>query len=293
MESGKAVYNILTNDSALANIVGAKIYPELAQQDQATPYVVYTVAISEPSGTKQASSSLDEQSVTVYGVSPNYSECMDIGIAVRAALDRNGGAFAGVQVQTIDFDRADVTWDQGAKAYVIEHIYTMRILRVGNATAANLASVTTIYQAKSLLVRSDFLYGGATPQDFNSNTPQAVQFSSEYQSTGTDITLIAGYSLKVAASGWYRISYGVDFVNDTAGGQPTIYAQVESRILPVEASGYLPGSTTPNLGTVGVNASRIEYLTANDRVKVMGYDRSNLSQSINMNGGYFIVERIA
>lgn len=291
MESGKAVYNILTNDSALANIVGTKIYPELAQQDQATPYVVYTVAISDPSGTKQASSSLDEQTVTVYGVSPNYSECMDIGIAVRAALDRNGGAFAGVQVQTIDFDRADVSWEDGHKSYVIEHVYTMRILRVGNATAANIASTTSIYQVMSAQIRAEFLVGGASAQDFNSQTPQAVAFNLEFQSHGTDITLTAGYIIKVAASGWYRISYGVDFVNDTAGAQPSIFAQVESRRLTCDASAYIAGSSS--IGTAGCNASRMEYLTANDRVKIFGYDRSNASQTINLAGGYFIVERIA
>jgi hypothetical protein len=291
MEAGKAVYNILTNDSALALIVGAKIYPEIAQQDQAAPYVTYTVDISDPSPTKDASSSLDEQTVTVYGVSENYAQCMDIGIAVRAALDRNGGAFAGVQVQSIDFNRADVDYNYNHNAYVIEHAYTMRVLRVGNATEANIASVTSIYQVMSATIRSEFLAGGATPQDFNSSTPQAVKFSTEYQSTGNDITLNgSSNAIAVAASGWYRISYGVDFKCDTAGAQPSIYVKVETRELTGEASAYIPGDSS--LGTAGCNGSRIEYLTALDRIQIQGYDRSDTSATINMVGGFFIVERI-
>ena len=292
MEAGKAIYNILSNDSALALVVGSKVYPEVAQQADAMPYVVYTVDISDPSGTKSAGSSLDEQSVTVYGVSTNYSQCMDIGIAVRAALDRNGGAFAGVQVQSISFERADVNWNPAREAYVIEHTYTARILRVGNATEANVASVTSIYQVMSATIRSEFLDGGSTPQDFNSATPQAVKFSTEYQSTGSDITLSASANhIAVAASGWYRISYGVDFKSDTAGGQPSIYVKVETRELTGEAGAYIPGDSS--IGTAGCNASRIEYLTALDRIQIQAYDRSDTSATINMVGGFFIVERIA
>ena len=292
MESGKAVYNILTNDSALALIVGDKIYPEIAQQDQATPYVVYTVAIGDPSGTKEAASSLDEQTVTVYGVSPNYSQCMDIGIAVRSALDRNGGPFAGVQVQSIDFERADVSWDDGHKSYIIEHVYTMRILRVGNATAANIASVTSIYQVMSATIRTDFLDGGGSPMDFNSSTPQVVKFSTDYQSAGYDIVLDpTNFRMSVAASGWYRISYGCDFKSETSGGQPSIFVKVEGRELTCEASAYIAGNSS--IGTAGCNASRIEYLTANDRIYIYGYDRSNSNSTITMVGGFFIVERIA
>lgn len=292
MEAGKAIFNILTNDSALALIVADKIYPEVAQQADAMPYVVYTVDISDPSGTKSAASSLDEQSVTVYGVSTNYSQCMDIGIAVRAALDRNGGPFAGVQVQSIDFERADVSWNPSREAYVIEHTYTARILRVGNATAANIASVTSIYQVMSAIVRSDFLDGGGSPMDFNSSTPQVVKFSTEFQSVGYDIVLDpSNFRMSVAASGWYRISYGCDFKSETSGGQPSIFVKVEGRELTCEASAYIAGNSST--GTAGCNASRIEYLTANDRIYIYGYDRSNSNSTITMVGGFFIVERIA
>ena len=290
MEAGKAVYNILTNDSALALIVDEKIYPEVAKQSDAAPYVTYTVDISETSGTKSASSSVDEQTVTVHGISENYSECMDIGIAVRAVLDRNGGAFAGVQVQSVDFERADVHFDFDHGVYIIEHVYTMRVLRVGNATEANLASVTSIYQIQSADIKGTHLVGGASAIDFNSATPQVVPFNQSYQSTGTDIALgTTTHIITVAASGWYRISWGVEFSTGTDDVMPSTYAKVETREMPTEAGAYMTAGGT----TAGCAMSRTEYLTANDRVQIWAYDRSSVSGTIYLVAGFFIVERIA
>jgi len=49
---GKAIYYLLTNATGVTDIVSTRVYPEVAQQDAALPYIVYNVANNEPTDTK-------------------------------------------------------------------------------------------------------------------------------------------------------------------------------------------------------------------------------------------------
>ena len=91
METGKAIYKLLKDSTAVGAICADRIYPELAQQDIDTPFIVYTVTDTTPSGTKNATSKLDTARVELYCVSDDYEQGMDLGIAVRTALDRVSG----------------------------------------------------------------------------------------------------------------------------------------------------------------------------------------------------------
>lgn len=133
METGKAIYKLLKDSSDVGAICADRIYPELAQQDAELPFIVYTVTDTTPSATKNATSKLDTARVELYCISGDYEQAMDMGIAVRGALDRQSGTLSGVEVQSIDFDTSDVQFDPDQRVYVLEQTYDVRIQRTGTA----------------------------------------------------------------------------------------------------------------------------------------------------------------
>ncbi len=134
METGKAIYKLLKDSSAVGAICADRIYPELAQQDADAPFVVYTVVDTTPSDTKTSTSKVDTARVELYCVGDDYETVMDLGIAVRGALDRQSGTISGVQVQSISFDASDIQFDGDQRVYVLEQTYNTRVQRTGSAT---------------------------------------------------------------------------------------------------------------------------------------------------------------
>jgi len=133
METGKAIYKLLKDSADVGAICADRIYPELAQQDADAPFIVYTVTDTTPSPTKNATSKLDTARVELYCISDDYEEAMNLGIAVRTALDRQSGTISGVEVQSVDFDTSDIQFDPDQRVYVLEHTYDVRVLRTGTA----------------------------------------------------------------------------------------------------------------------------------------------------------------
>ena len=148
METGKAIYYLLKDSAEVGAICADRIYPEIGQQDADAPFVAYTVTDTTPSGTKSGSSDLDTARAELYMISPDYAQCMDLGIAVRSALDRQGGDIgpAGntVAVQSIDFDSSDIEFDVDQRVYILEHTYNIRIQRTGQAISYSLAPSNSI-----------------------------------------------------------------------------------------------------------------------------------------------------
>tara|TARA_R100001440_G_scaffold25369_4_gene41381 strand:- start:406 stop:2364 length:1959 start_codon:yes stop_codon:yes gene_type:complete len=133
METGKAIYKLLKDSSAVGAICADRIFPEMAQQDAVLPFIVYSVTDTTPAATKNATSKLDTARVELYCVSDDYEVGMNLGIAVRGALDRQSGTLSGVEVQSIDFDTSDVQFDPDQRVYVLEQTYDVRIQRTGTA----------------------------------------------------------------------------------------------------------------------------------------------------------------
>ena len=168
METGKAIYYLLKDSSEVGAICADRIYPEIAQQDANVPFVAYTISDTTPSGTKTGSSDLDTARVELYIVSDDYAEAMNLGIAVRTALDRQGGDIgptgSTVAVQSIDFDTSDVDFDQEQGVYITEHTYNMRIQRTGQAGSH------TVTPNNAISVSDNDSSGAVTNLVFSDNT---------------------------------------------------------------------------------------------------------------------------
>jgi hypothetical protein len=63
--TGKAIYALLTASTDVTDLVGTRIFPDMATQKAAYPFVVYSVEATEPSDTKDGVSGLDIVEVSI------------------------------------------------------------------------------------------------------------------------------------------------------------------------------------------------------------------------------------
>ena len=129
MTEGKAIYSILTSDSDVSAIVGNRVYPQIAAQEAAFPFVVYVLQNVDPSDTKSGVSTLDEVRYDIIVASENYAEASDLTGKIRTALDRYSGTVAGVVIDSIQFIDLDVNNDPGTETYLTNTEYIIRVKR--------------------------------------------------------------------------------------------------------------------------------------------------------------------
>ena len=129
MNEGKAIYSILTSTSAVSAIVGTRVYPQIAAQEAAFPFVVYVLQNVDPSDTKSGVSTLDEVRYDIIVASENYAQASDLTVKIRTALDRYSGTVAGVVIDSIQFIDLDVNNDPGTETYLTNSEYIIRVKR--------------------------------------------------------------------------------------------------------------------------------------------------------------------
>ena len=129
MSEGKAIYSILTSDSDVSAIVGTRVYPQIAAQGAAFPFVVYVLQDTSPSDTKSGVSTLDEVRYDIVVASETYAEVSDLTNKIRTALDRYTGTVAGVVIDSIQFIDLDADNDPGTETYVTSSEYIIRVKR--------------------------------------------------------------------------------------------------------------------------------------------------------------------
>tara|TARA_R100001163_G_scaffold34181_1_gene26430 strand:+ start:867 stop:1256 length:390 start_codon:yes stop_codon:yes gene_type:complete len=129
MKVGAAIYSLLVNDSAVSAVVGTRIYPELAEEGAAAPYVVYSVVSNTPSDTKDGTP-IDEAQLEIFSVGNTYAAANDLADKVRAALDRKSQIVVGtVTVQSIHYTNEVVEVSEKRDLYISVQDYTTRITR--------------------------------------------------------------------------------------------------------------------------------------------------------------------
>jgi len=129
MNEGKAIYSILTSDSDINAIVGTRVYPQIAAQEAAFPFVVYVLQNIDPSDTKSGVSTLDEVRYDIIVASESYAEASDLTNKIRTALDRYSGTVSGVVIDSIQFTDLDVNNDPGTETYLTSSEYIIRVKR--------------------------------------------------------------------------------------------------------------------------------------------------------------------
>ena len=130
MNEGKAIYSILTENAGVSAIVGNKVYPQIAAQGAAFPFVVYVLQDNSPSDTKSGPSTLDEVRYDIVAAAETYTELSSLTERIRLALDRYTGDIGGVEIDSIQFIDLDVDNDPATETYVSSSEYILRVKRV-------------------------------------------------------------------------------------------------------------------------------------------------------------------
>jgi len=126
MTVGKAIYNILTNDATVSGIVGTNIFPEIAPPNIDVPYIVYSVLSNTPSDSKEDGGAVDVSNIEVYNFQSTYNNAIDLGVAVRAALDRKNGTYGGVKLQSIQYANEQMDVNETRHIWVSIQDYSVR-----------------------------------------------------------------------------------------------------------------------------------------------------------------------
>jgi hypothetical protein len=104
---GKVIYGRLSTDTAVTNICGLSIYPDIAPQNVQYPFIVYTITNSTPVDYKDGQSNLEEINLQVDIYTNNYDTTQTLANNVRNRLDRFVGTVNGVSVQSINYVSSD------------------------------------------------------------------------------------------------------------------------------------------------------------------------------------------
>ncbi len=124
---GKAIYSLLTADATVSGIVGTKVYPYLAVEDIAYPYIVYTEEALEPTDTKDGVSELDTVTVQIELYSETLTELNTLADAVRTELDRYSGSNSGLTIQSVHFQAQDSGYSDVDRVYLMIQQYSFRL----------------------------------------------------------------------------------------------------------------------------------------------------------------------
>ncbi|NBS62687.1 MAG: DUF3168 domain-containing protein, partial [Microbacteriaceae bacterium] len=100
---GKVIYGRLTTDAAVTGVCGLRIYPDIAPQNVAYPFCIYTIINSIPVEYKDGQSNLEEVTIQVDVYSNNYDTTHNLSNSVRNRLDRFVGTVNNISVQTIKY----------------------------------------------------------------------------------------------------------------------------------------------------------------------------------------------
>jgi hypothetical protein len=132
MKVGLAIHSLLTSNAAVQALISGRVYPEIAPEGVALPYIVYSVRSNQPSNNKR-STPVDEAQVEIFSVDNNYSDANDLADKVRAALDRKNISVSvsegSIDVQSITYDNEVTEVSPDRKVYASVQDYTFRINR--------------------------------------------------------------------------------------------------------------------------------------------------------------------
>jgi len=126
---GAAIYSILSGNVGVSALIGTRIYPDIAPQNVAYPFAVYSVNGTLPTDTKDGVSPLDVIDLGVVVYAESYDATQTIAKAIRTALDaKPAGTYSGVSLQSIRFaGQQSLQMNIDKRVYMVEQMYNIRV----------------------------------------------------------------------------------------------------------------------------------------------------------------------
>jgi hypothetical protein len=123
---GDVIYSLLSNDATVSGIVGVKIFPSIALQEIALPYIVYEESNNQPTNTKDGKSELDVVSYDIEIYAENPSDLSSLSYAVRNCLDRYTGIIGGKRIDSVKYVSENSGYSLEDRVYLRVHNYDFR-----------------------------------------------------------------------------------------------------------------------------------------------------------------------
>jgi len=115
MKIAKGIYYILSNNTAITELVGTRIFPLVAPITTKFPFIVYDLYNDDPTIDKDGPSTLDKFDIRVTAYAETYTSIDRVGAAIRETLDRviqvGGEIIDGVNIQSISLERTSDEFD--------------------------------------------------------------------------------------------------------------------------------------------------------------------------------------
>ena len=103
MRWDKATHGILTANTAITDVVGDRIYPEIAPQTAALPLVIYSLISVDTKDSKTSYHDLGVYSVQVSIFGKQWDEVQDLKEAIRTSVERYRGTINDVGIHNAYF----------------------------------------------------------------------------------------------------------------------------------------------------------------------------------------------
>lgn len=123
----KAVYYLLSRDSAVTALVGSKIFPVTEPQQDGVPAIVYSQLRDNKIKTKDGPQADGQAfSLEIYGLT--YSSVHDVANAAQNKLEWYTGEIDGVTYRISYEDQQDMKYDPETETFGLAQDYSLRII---------------------------------------------------------------------------------------------------------------------------------------------------------------------
>ena len=106
-----AIYSKLSNNAELSALVSDRIYPVLAPQGVASPFLVFEKTGGEIESTLSADTNINRDNLQITCFSETYQEAFDISAIVAELLSRWQGVESGVTIEDVFFENESDFFD--------------------------------------------------------------------------------------------------------------------------------------------------------------------------------------
>lgn len=132
IETGKAIFNILSNDSILTTLVGGStnIQPSAIYTSSPSKGIYYDILSVDNENTKTtAKAELTKVTVQIECFMPDYLGATKVAAKTQDLLDKIAeGTYNTIKIQSCVLDSQTTDFDADNKYYYIESTYRLRII---------------------------------------------------------------------------------------------------------------------------------------------------------------------
>lgn len=115
---GKYIFNFLSTDEDIKNIVGKKIFPLVVAHDVDYPFIVFSRTNVNPSYLSKDGITQDAVIVEISAVSDNYNKSCDIANAIRKCLELKKYKDDTIAINSIKLNSVEETFNTDDNSFI-------------------------------------------------------------------------------------------------------------------------------------------------------------------------------